>query len=436
MKKFPKMMLLTQAALLMLLAATAAWGSVENGILNNSREDVDLSISGYYKEGTAYNEIRLGSSSVNLVGDVNLGGAGLNGYAENYNDAAVIGEAGGAIYLGEGDTLNFSPLAGKGIKGMPGSSLRLFGRGTANILGENNNYSYTFIQSGTLNIKSAKSLGGSILTMGGGSTLGIIGGDGQIDLSGVTINVRRYNSSGAKAEGATEIVTFDTGKYDTNRIILPQIKQLSAATGSSSEEKIIISKRGKGRLVAADVLDHTGDTIVEDGELEIKSSPRRSGTVEIKPGASLIPTETVLNTLNIKPHAGAAIILPQSNGTASLILEKAGPAVLEVLDIDPMEITDNGSFTIKADLFGILRPQGVEEDEYYVKLISSTSQNGLEESDVKISGTVRTDFAESYYAVKPYVDGFGIYALLSKDVLVSGTIDVKVLHGGQDTLMT
>jgi hypothetical protein len=76
MKKFQKMMLLTQAALLMLLAATAAWGSVENGILNNSREDVDLSLSGYYKEGTAYNEIRLGSSSVNLVGDVNLGGAG------------------------------------------------------------------------------------------------------------------------------------------------------------------------------------------------------------------------------------------------------------------------------------------------------------------------------------------------------------------------
>ncbi|MDR3354267.1 MAG: hypothetical protein LBO21_04460 [Synergistaceae bacterium] len=433
-KKFPKMMLLAQAALLMLLAATAAWGSVENGVLTSNQDDVDLSILGYYKEGTAYNEITLGSTSVNVVGNVKLGGTGLKGYAVNYNDVAEKGNAGGAIYLKKGDTLNFIPLTGKGIKGVAGSSLRLFGQGTTNIRGEDNDYSFTFIQSGTLNIESAESLGGSILTMGGGSTLGIAGGDVKIDLSGVTINVRRYNSEGAKAEGATETVTFDTGGHDTNEIILPKIKQLTAWIGS--DEKIVISKRGKGRLVLSDVLEHTGDTVVEEGELEIKSSPNRSQTVEIKPGAALVSTKISLNTLNIKPHSDAVIILPQSNGTAELISEKAGPAALDVLNIDPEELTDNGSFTIKADLSGVSRPEGVDEDKYYVKLISSTDPNGLEESDVRIEGAVRPAFAESYYAVRPYVDGYGIYALLSKDVRVNRTIDVKVLRSGKDAIVT
>jgi hypothetical protein len=144
MKKFPKLGALTYAALLTLLAAVA-WGGVAGGVLTSSQADVNLSQSGGYKDGHAANEVRLSDQSgrtVNLTGNITLGAPGIDGlvgYAPNHNDVAAIGAAGGAIYLAEGETLNFFPAANNGIKNASsGGSLRLFGQGTTNLRGSNN----------------------------------------------------------------------------------------------------------------------------------------------------------------------------------------------------------------------------------------------------------------------------------------------------------
>jgi autotransporter-associated beta strand protein len=437
MRIFPKNRLLVWSPLIILLVATVAWGSITSGFLTSSQVNVDLSSAGSYQSDSATNEIRLVDSEVTLGGTVTLGSlikpgssTTLSGYATNYNDVASTGAAGGAIFIGEGETLSFY----SGISGEDGVSLRLFGQGTTNIYSSANSYSYTFIQSGKLNIASTRSLGGSIVTMGGGSTLGIVEGESsELNLSSVNLNVRRYNSNPAKASGSSGIVAFDTGRSDSNRMTLPQIKQLTADGGSLDD--ITISKRGKGRLVVASTLGHTGDTVVEDGILEIQSQSSISRTVEIRQGAAMATTSSVLIlNVDIKPHGGARVILPKASKAAALSSENIGSAILTVRNINP-EIEYGESFYISADLSGISRPEGVEEyGEYFVKLISSATALDLEAADVKIEGVLREDFAESSYSVRPYVDGHAVYALLSKDVTSvsgggeteDGTLDVVI----------
>ncbi|MDR1886156.1 MAG: hypothetical protein LBQ56_07745, partial [Synergistaceae bacterium] len=216
----------------------------------------------------------------------------------------------------------------------------------------------------------------------------------------------------------------DTGDWDDNSITLPALREATAPAGTLSDS-ITLLKQGKGRLILKGISNHTGDTIIEEGTLELGEVPSRSHVIEIRSGASLQPSMTSLITITLKPESGAAIILPSSrNIIAAPNAGTTGGEILKVGGIDRSDV-DYDPVKIDADLSSVKMPDGAEADEYLVKLVNSTSAHGLDADDVEITGASPTNFGSSYYSIRPRVDEYNIYAVLSRDVTVTETIKLS-----------
>ncbi|MDR1943659.1 MAG: autotransporter-associated beta strand repeat-containing protein [Synergistaceae bacterium] len=413
-------------ALAIAVLASAAWAGISSGVLNNSDYDVDLSKEQSYSGGSAVNEIILEGAHVTLTQNLTLGYAtSVVGYAPTPLTAIKPGAAGGAIFVGEGQTLNIRPAAGKNVRETEGttSSLRLFGGGTTNLSGANNRYSETFVQSGRLNVENKAALGGSKVTLAGGASLGLTDNASALDLTGVTINVMRFDASGTEEKNAL----FDTGTRDSNQMTIGNIKQLTKDNAASGGE-ITLVKSGSGTLTLTGAPEHTGGTVIEKGTLSLGVSPTTRQTVEIKGGATLSTTAQSLSTVTIKPHSDSYISVQRIRKEAKAQLADTGEAALFLEGINDSELMTL-PFRVNANLAAVTKPAGADADLYYVKLLSAPA-HGLSVSDVTVEGFVPSDFSTSYYSVRTTVDDNNIYAVLSKDISVYGAVDVTVIRAG------
>jgi autotransporter-associated beta strand protein len=408
----------------------AAWAGISKGMLNSDNVDVDLSEPTIYEGGSAVKPVKLGSNLVNLTQNLKLGHSGVDGYAQQPLALATETEAGGAIFVGEGQTLNITPVSGKSVNGSlsPQSSLRLFGLGTTNLSGSANNYSVTFIQSGRLNVSSVEALGGSEVTLAGGSVFGIVNGAGILDLTGLTIKMTRYDPSGSQVKS----VTFDTGASASNVIELDKLFQTtrySSAVGTGDDIELI--KDGLGTLSIAGVAEHSGGTVINAGTLELKSAPKVTQVIEISGDAALESYTNLLANITVKPHSGATLSVPAIRADAALTSYETGEAALRLAGIDKTALSSQ-PFLLKANLDGLKKPAGADAENYYVKLLNSPS-HGLTANDVTVAGKVPDGFSPYYYRVSTHVDGDNVYALLKRDNAVYNNIfKVDVYNNGTE----
>lgn len=424
---------LVLAAALLLLVAGAAWAGISAGVLNNNDDDIDLTLSGNYKDGTASNPITFTGDSVNLTGSLTLGYSNaptLVGFADNPNDIATDTAAGGAIYVGPNQTLNIRPGSSKSIYGISNSALRLYGTGVTNLYrgGTTNSYGHTFVQSGTLNLQHREALGGSVLILGGGATLGMTADTNTIDLTETTIRLRRYDGGNAVTSGLSDMVTFNTGELETNTMTL---SALDESTGYFAHTPIKLVKDGLGKLVVKGVSKNTGGVVVEKGTLQLLASPHNSQTVEVKNGAVLELGVSQTFTVNMAPHPGSTIKLPSFSGTASTTAAGAGSAALTVSAFDKSAL-NNGQFKIYADLSGVTFPAESAEN-YYVKLVSCSSPHNLSASNISIDGISP---ATGNYSMKPYVDDNNIYAVLTWEAAITESISLTVARAADSATVT
>lgn len=417
-------------ALILLFAAGAAWAGIKDGKLNSDNTNVDLNVNTAYPSSSAANEITLNTTAVNLTGNLTLGSkTNVAEYAATPIDRAIKGNAGGAIYVANGETLNITPSGGNRVSGTTGTSLRLFGAGTTNLSGGSNYYPDTFIQSGRLNIENKAALGGSNLTLGGGTTIGLVGDKGNLDLTGISIELRRYDDGSTL--DTTSFVTFDAGGSDSNSILLPELKEVANAfVGSKS---VGILKHGKGRLILGGVTQHSGGTTIAEGTLEIRATPQSTQTMEVYGNATLKSTLPALLNVSLKPQPGAILSIPAVDAEAKVQANDTGAAALALAAIENASLA-NGQFKIDADLSEVTLPT-TAADSYYVKLVSSTSAHGLTASNISLTGTGPT-IAGSYYAMTPFVDANSIYAVLTRGTAVTESISLTVAKASDTATIT
>ena len=419
---------LVLAAVMLLLVAGAAWAGISGGRLNSDATNVDLGVNTTYPDGSAANEITLGTAAVNLTGNLTLGSkATVTDYAATPIDRAVKSNAGGAIYVADGETLNITPNTGNRVSGAAGSSLRLFGTGTTNLHGSSNYYPDTFIQSGRLNIESKEALGGSNLTIGGGTTIGLVDDKGALDLSGAAIELRRYDDG--NTEGTDSFVTFDAGSRDTDSILLPGLKEVANAFMGSKSVGLL--KHGKGRLIFGGVAEHTGGTTVAEGTLELRAAPQATQTIEVYGSATLKSTLPQLLNISFKPQPGSTLSLPATKAEAKTQASDTGTAALALSAIESAQL-NNDQFTIHADLSGVTFPTESAES-YYVKLVSCSSPHNLSASNISLEGISP---ATGNYSMKPYVDGNNIYAVLTWEAAVTESVSLTVARAADSATVT
>jgi autotransporter-associated beta strand protein len=419
--------ILSFAAVAVVIAALAgvAWAGILGGQLNSDNIDVDLSVATSYAGGSATNPVTLGNNlSVNLTQNLILGDSSVTGYAADPLYLATDNAAGGAIYLGAGQTLNIRPEAGKRVNGKTSatSSLRLYGSGTTNLGGSGNSYSVTFLQSGRLNVESKEALGGSTVTLAGGSSLGLTNSQGNLDLAGVTLNVMRFDPIGVSEPN----VTFDTGTREADSIKIDGLAQPTKYNLAQADD-ITLIKTGAGTLTISGVTDHSGGTRIDSGTLELGAAPRRTQNIEINSDAALSSNVKLLTNVTIKPHSGSYLTVPAIRTEAATQADSSGEAALLLANVDASALR-SFPFTVKANLEGLRKPAGAEADRYYVKLLNSPV-HGLSTNDVSVEAVVPTSFSTYFYAVRTYVDNDNVYALLSRDLTVySNIFDVNVYN--------
>ncbi|MDR1515632.1 MAG: hypothetical protein LBS45_08055 [Synergistaceae bacterium] len=420
MIKVRKRFLLFAAIAAIIAISGAAWAGITAGVLNSDTVDVDLSESTHYipKEG-----LTLGIKIVYLTQNLTLGD-----YAQQSLNIATKNDAGGAIFVDEGQTLNITPVPGKSVmsKGSSKSSLRLFGGGTTNLSGNSNSYTYTFLQSGRLNVASPGALGGSEVTLAGGSVFGIMDG-GTLDLSGVTLKMTRYDPDGKTADS----VTFDTGTNPSNIIKVNRLQETDKyTTGTAKDIKLI--KNGLGTLDISGVTDNTGGMLVNTGTLELDAAPVYTQTIEVSADATLASNVNLLTNITLKPHSGATVRVPAVRAEASVTSYGTGTAALSLAEINKTEI-QSSPFIITANLDGLYRPTDADEDQYYVKLLNIPS-HGLAARDVTVEAKVPDSFSQYYYDVETFVDSDNIYARLTKDeTAYTNVLDVTVFESSQQS---
>ena len=421
---------LVLVAALLLFVVGAAWAGISNGKLNSDATNVVLDVDTTYPSGSAANEITLSTTAVNLTGNLTLGSkTTVTDYAATPIDRAVKNNAGGAIYVAGGETLNITPSTGNRVSGNAGSSLRLFGTGTTNLHGSSNYYPDTFIQSGRLNIESKAALGGSNLTIGGGTTIGLVDDKGNLDLSGVSIELRRYDDG--ITEGTNSFVTFDAGSRDSDSILLPGLKEVANAFMGSKSVGIL--KYGKGRLILGGVAEHTGGTTVGEGTLEIRSTPQATQTIEVYGNATLKSTLPSLLNIGFKPQTAAILSIPASTAEAQTQMSDTGTASLILAGIESAQL-GNGQFKIDADLSSVTFPTTTAEN-YYVKLVNSTSAHNLAASNISFSGA-NPVIGGSTYAVAIAIDANNIYAVLTRSAAVTENVSVNWAKEGNTITAT
>ncbi|MDR1021320.1 MAG: autotransporter-associated beta strand repeat-containing protein, partial [Synergistaceae bacterium] len=414
----------------------AAWAGMTENKLNSDNVDVDLSKGTYYspeKPVTLSDSV----STVTLTQNLTLGCYGSpSGYAQQPLNLATEDAAGGAILVREGQTLNIAPMSGKSVNGslsaQTQSSLRLFGRGTTNLSGNENKYAVTFLQSGRLNVASLGALGGSEVTLAGGSAFGIVDGVGELDLRGVTIKMTRYDPDNIPVKS----VTFDTGTRPSNAIKVGRLQQTarySQTTGTGDEIELI--KDGQGTLSIAGVTDHSGGILINAGTLELGAAPEITQTIEISGDAILASNVSQLANITVKPHSGAGLSVPAVRAEASLSLDGTGAAALILAGIDKSAL-QSAPFLLRVNLDGLTKSDGLDADRYYVKLLNSPS-HGLTANDVTVAGKVPSAFSRYYYAVEPFVDADNVYAMLTKDERASEHIfDVSVFESSSQGIVS
>ena len=436
MIKRRKQFLLFAAIAALAVLSGAAWAGITGGVLNSDNDDVDLSAATSYPGGDAKNPITLSGNLVNLTQNLTLGNPNVKGYAHAPLVIATEAAAGGAIFVGEGQTLNIEPVSGKSVSGSsnPQSSLRLFGSGTTNLSGSNNSYSVTFLQSGRLNVSSARALGDSDVTLAGGAVFGIVNGVGTLDLSAKPIYLTRYD-----ANGLPELsVTFDTGTSASNSIKVGRLVQTTRNPDSSGTgNEIMLVKDGLGTLTISDVPEHSGGTVINAGTLELLAALRATQTIEISGDATLASGVNLLTNITIRPHSGAALSLPAITAEAALGPYETGEAALRLEGIDKTSLSSR-PFLLKANLNGLRKPAGPDAESYYVKLLNSPS-HGLDANEVTVTGILPVGFSPYYYKISSYVDSDNVYALLTKDdSAYSNIFDVTVFNSGaeQGNIMT
>ena len=428
---------LVLAAVLLLLVVGAAWAGISDGVLNNNDTDIDLTQLGYYSGGNATRPITLGSNSIILTGNLTLGDPNtVLGFAANANDMASDAAAGGAIRVDVNQTLDIKPGSGKSVRGTANvSALRIYGRGTTNLYrgGTANSYANTFVQSGTLNIDHKDALGGSVLILGGGATLGMTGSARTIDLTGTTVKLRRYDGGVVEPDGLSDMVTFNTGESATNTMTLPALEELTALPGYTPVKLV---KDGLGTLVLMNVPGHSGGMMVERGVLELRASPKISQTAEIKRGATFAAGSGIseLNTVTAMPAAGSAIRISSSlSGTASATTSGTGTAALTISGFDTSNLGENDQFSVDADLSGITLPS--EADQYYVKLIYSRSAHNLAATNVSFSGA-NPVINGGTYSVAIEVDTNNIYAVLTRSAAATENVSISWAKEGNTITAT
>ncbi|MDR0648191.1 MAG: hypothetical protein LBF92_02495 [Synergistaceae bacterium] len=411
-----------------------AWAGVTKGVLNSENAKVDLSdISSY--EGSAEKPVILHGKTAYLTNDLILGDVDdkITGYAQQPLNIATESAAGGAILVKDGQTLNIIPDAGekKKVSGRSpnktSGSLRLFGNGTTNLSGDSNSYSNTFLQSGRLNVASPGALGGSKVTLAGGSSFGIVGGAGELDLSGVSIELTRYDPGNKPAKS----VTFDTGTKTSNAIKVGSLRQTERYNkGAGGEADIELIKDGQGTLLITGVTNHSGGALVNAGTLELSAAPAKTQVIEIRGDAALASNVALLPSITVKPHSGAILSVPTVKASASLTSSNADSAALTLAGIDKSAL-GSAPFRLKANLDGLTNADKTDQDVYYVKLLNSPS-HGLAAKDVTIEAGVPDSFSLYVYSVETFVDQDNVYALLRKgEDAYTGTLDVSIFGRSQ-----
>jgi hypothetical protein len=430
MKRGRKVLSLIAAAAMAMAAAGMSWAGIESGRLNNDYDDVDLSVLNSYYENSPKNPITLGgNSSVTITTNLILGDKDVPGYAAEPTDEASKLAAGGAIFVDSGQILTIRPESEKSVSGRPGkvSSLRLFGGGTTNLYaGSGSRYSATFLQSGRLNIEKKDALGGSEVTLGGGASIGLISNNTVLDLTGVPLYARRYDTETK--------VTFDTGADSASHIKIDGLRQLTNSQNSSAGDITLVKNGGGTLAISGGTTDITGGFVVENGVLEFGTLPIKSQAVEVKEGASLSSTVKLLTSVTLKPHSGSYLSVPAIASEAKFGPEGTGDAALYLAKVDKSALLSS-PLKIKADFSGLKKPSGADENEYYVKLLNVVN-HGLALSDVAIEGAVPAGFAASGYAARPFIDNDNVYAVISKDSAIAKSIAVTVVRSGPAVKIT
>lgn len=436
-----KRFLLFAAIAAIIAISGAAWAGITSGVLSSGDGDVDLSGAGNYRDGTAINPVTLdggANATVTLTGNLKLGNQSIKGYAsdatrfagkDDHGDNAY----GGAILVDEGQTLNITPESGKSVSGSISeaapSSLRLVGGGTTNLSGSENSYSVTFLQSGRLNVASRGALGRVKVRLAGGSVFGIMERSdraSELDLSGLTIEMTRYDPN-----GIAKSVTFDTGTNPSNIIKVDNLDQTTKENKADGDD-IKLIKDGQGTLSIAGIASHSGETLISAGTLELGGMPTKTPVIEISPDAALSFASNVSRFANIKirPHSGARMCVPAVRSEASVTAGNMDTAALYLNGIDTSTLQST-PFVVEANLDGLYRPSGADEDRYYVKLLNIPS-HGLATRDVTVAAKVPNTFSQYYYAVDTFVDNDNIYALLRKDESAyTNVLDISVFGSAE-----
>jgi hypothetical protein len=156
----------------------------------------------------------------------------------------------------------------------------------------------------------------------------------------------------------------------------------------------------------------------------------KTQVVEISADAELASNVNLLTNITLKPHSNSTVSVPAIRGEAAVRADETGEAALLLAGVDSSALR-SFPFLLKANLEGLKKPAGPDEDFYYVKLLNSPS-HGLLARDVSVVGVVPPGFSTYYYSVSAFTDSDNVYALLSREAdIFQDVFDVTAYNASQ-----